>query len=504
MSSYKGKRAVAALGATALGLTMMLGNIAAANAAPSPGDYGNIDGDRQGSLTVHKYLHQTGDTIGDPSVAPTAGDFSDPVANVVFTAYPLLKDGVRVDLTDNVAWAGLDGLAAGAACTAPVGYTLGTGIALPETDADGVASVPLDLGAYQVCETDAPAQIVDRSLPFILTVPLPFENGWVYDVHAYPKNGEGEIIKTVEPQQDMGLGSVVKFPVTVPVPTMAQTWTGFAITDTLDSRLAVEGTGVASVTVDGAALDPSYYTVTTKGQQVIVKFTDAGVAWLNATPNHVGAQITATFQGTVTEIGNGTIRNTAQLWTNNPNLDTSTKPLPSNEVETHWGNLQVLKRAAGTTGNEGKLSGAEFQVYNAVAPYAADCSAAVRTGDPISLNGANTFTSNSDGVIDIAGLFVSDSENPAIDAGQRCYVLVETKAPVGYVLPANADTAVAVSIGATTTAAHTDIVNTQSTVPELPLTGAAGTLIMVGIAVAAIILAIVLMLVARRREANQQ
>lgn len=177
MSSLTGKRFVTAVGASALGLTMLLGNIAGASAAPS--DFGNIDFDRDGSLTVHKYLHQAGTTQGDPSAAPAAGDFTDPVAGVVFTAYPLLKDGVAVDLTNNAQWGALADLTPGAPCSAPAGYTLGTGIALPGTDAAGAATVALDLGAYQVCETDAPANIVDRALPFIVTVPLPYENGWV-------------------------------------------------------------------------------------------------------------------------------------------------------------------------------------------------------------------------------------------------------------------------------------------------------------------------------------
>lgn len=500
----RGKRLVSALGASAIGVTMLLANVSAASAAPN--DYGNIDFDREGSLTVHKYLHQSGDVQGDPSAAPAAGKFTDPVAGVVFTAYPLLKDGAAVDLSDNTQWAALAALTPGAGCTAPVGYTLGTGIALPGTDAAGAATAAVALGAYQVCETEAPAQIVDRALPFILTVPLPYENGWVYDVHAYPKNGEGEIIKTIDPQQDTGLGSVVKFPVTVPVPTMAQTWTGFGISDTLDARLAVEGNGVAAVTVDGVALDPTFYAVTTNGQEISMDFTAAGVAWLNEGPGaQVGKKIGVVFQGKVTSLGNGTIANTAVLWPNNPNHDASVRPpLPSNEVKTNWGSLEVLKRGAGTTGTEGLLQGAVFEVYNTVDPYAADCTSAVRTGSAITVNGATQFTSGANGVISVAGLFVSDTENPAISAPQRCYVLVEVAAPTGYVLPNDADTAVAVKIGQTTTSDNVEITNTQSEVPELPLTGAAGTIILAGIGLGAIVLAVALMLVARRREAAQQ
>lgn len=503
------QRLGAALGATAIGAVALIGATPAAFAAPA--DFGNINTDSDGSLTVHKFLHQAGDVEGDPSQAPADGDFTDPVAGVTFTAYPLLKDGAPVDLGVASSWTGLKDLTPGAGCTAPAGYTLGSAMVLPATNASGIASIPLDLGAYQVCETDAPADIVDRALPFILTIPLPHENGWVYDVHTYPKNGKGEIVKTIKEQQDTGLGSVVKFPVTAPIPIMADTWTGFAISDTLDTRLAIEGTGVASVTLDGVALDPSYYTVSTDGQKVIVKFTDAGVAWLNDDPKNsqAGKKIEVVFQGKVVTLGNGAIPNTADLWVNNPNLDPNggpgeKPPVPSNEVKTNWGNLAVQKRAAGTTGTEGLLNGAVFEVYNAVAPYAATCDDAVKTGSAISVNGATEFTSTGTGVISIPGLFVSDSENPTINAAQRCYVLVEVAAPAGYVLPADAATPVAVKIGQTTIADNVEIVNTQQEVPELPLTGAAGQIMLISIGSAAVLFAVVLIMVNRRREAAQQ
>lgn len=502
------QRLGAALGATAIGAVALIGATPAAFAAPSdPADFGNIDFDREGSLTVHKFLHQTGDVVGNPGEAPADDTFTDPVAGVTFTVYPLLKDGNPVDLSVADSWTGLNDLTPGAGCTAPAGYGLGTGITIGPTNASGVASIPLNIGAYQVCETDAPADIVDRALPFILTVPLPHENGWVYDVHTYPKNGKGEIVKTIEEQQETGLGSIVKFPVTAPIPTMGDTWTGFAITDTLDTRLTIEGTGVASVTLDGVALDSSYYTVSTDGQKVIVKFSDAGVAWLNADPKNsqAGKKIEVVFQGKVVTLGNGTIPNTADLWVNNPNLDPNTKPsVPSNEVKTHWGDLAVQKRAAGTTGTEGLLNGAVFEVFNAEAPYAATCADAVKTGSAITVNGATQFTSAGTGVISIPGLFVSDSENPVINAAQRCYVLVEVAAPAGYVLPADPATPVAVKIGQTTISDNVEIVNTQQEVPELPLTGAAGQIMLISIGSAAVLFAVVLIMVNRRRSAVQQ
>ena len=495
-----GRRLAAMLGATAVGMAAFMGASSTAFAAPA--EYGNIDFGETGSLTVHKYLHQVTPKEGDISQAPAAGDFADPVAGVVFTAYPLLKDGQEIDLSVAANWDQLAGLTPGDGCTAPTGLTLGSPIALPATDNQGAANVALPIGAYQVCETSAPANIIDSASPFIVTIPMPHESGWVYDVHAYPKNGEATIEKSIEEQQETGLGSVVKFPVTAPIPTTGEDWTGFAIRDTLDSRLTPVDAGDMAVKVDGAPLDASYYDLTVVGQQITMNFNAAGLAWLNEGPNaQAGKKIQVVFAGTVTTLGNGTITNQAELWPNNPDFDSSTNPpIPSNEVETNWGNLAVQKRAAGTTGNEGRLNGAVFEVYNAVDPYAADCSTAEATGDPVTVNGATEFTSAGTGIISIPGLFVSDSVNPVIDAQQRCYVLKETAAPTGYVLPADPFTAVTVKIGETTVSDNVEIVNTQQDVPELPLTGAAGQMLLLAGGAAALAVAVGLVMMNRRRQ----
>lgn len=498
-AGYVQRRATATLVAGVLGVVALLGSSSAAYAAPQ--DYGNIDQNRTGSITVHKYLHQNDAEAGDISAPPTADQFSDPVAGVGFTAYPILKSGSPLNLAEAANWTELKDLTPGASCTAPTGYTLGSAFALPVTSAAGAATISLPVGAYQICETSAPANIIDRATPFIVTIPMPHESGWVYDVHAYPKNGEGLIEKTIDEQQETGLGSVVRFPVTVPVPTSQQTWTGFAIRDTLDDRLEPVPAADIAVTVDGTALDPSYYATTVAGQQITVNFTAAGLAWLNQGPNaQAGKSVQVVFAGTVVALGNGTIENTAELWPNNPGFDPSLQPpIPSNEVETHWGSLQVQKRADGTTGNAGRLNGAVFEVYNAADPYATDCAGAVADGAAVTVNGETWFTSAGTGVISVPGLFVSDSENPTINAQQRCYVLKEVAAPAGYVLPAQPFTAVTVKIGQTTVADNVQITNTQSEVPELPLTGAAGQTLLIAGGLAAVAVAAGLTVWNRRR-----
>ncbi|WP_030148154.1 SpaH/EbpB family LPXTG-anchored major pilin [Mycetocola saprophilus] len=492
-------RGASFLGAVALTVASLAAGATGASAAPQ--DFGNIDGTRIGSLTVHKFLQQSAQVEGDISAAPAAGTFSDPVAGVQFTVYPVLSAGTPIDLTVSTNWAGIKDLTPGAACTAPAGTTLGTPIVMANTDATGAATTPLPVGVYQVCETQAPANIIDRAQPFILTVPMPHQGGWVYDVHAYPKNSSGAIEKTIAPQANLGLGSVVTYPVTVPISRVGTPWTGFAIRDTLDARLTPVNPAQVSVTVDGAPMETSHYTVVNEGQRVTFNMTAAGLAWLNEGPNaHVGQRVTVNFAGTVNQIGDGTIPNTATFIPNNPGFDPNgNPPLPSNEVRSYWGNLEILKRATGTTGSQGLLKGAVFEVYAATNPYAADCSASVATGAPISVAGATSHTTDDSGKVALAGLFVSDSQNPAIDATQRCYVLKETAAPAGYVLPANPFTPVAVLRG-DVTSDNVEITNQQETVPGLPLTGAAGQVLLGIAALGALGIAGGLVMMRRRRS----
>ncbi|MFY9678335.1 LPXTG cell wall anchor domain-containing protein, partial [Glutamicibacter protophormiae] len=90
---------------------------------------------------------------------------------------------------------------------------------------------------------------------------------------------------------------------------------------------------------------------------------------------------------------------------------------------------------------------------------------------------------------------------------QRCYVLKETKAPAGFVTPVGdkAFTPVAVKIGANETGIYdATIVNSQQDVPELPLTGANGQILMVIGGTAVLLVAGGMVIVSRRRAAREE
>jgi len=485
-------RVVAVAGIAAFGAIGPLG-AAAANAAS---DFGNVDPAKTGSITIHKH-EQLG--AGAPIVSPdgSASVTSPGVKDVEFTVYTV--NGI--DLSTAAGWDKLQTLkpAADGNCDVPAPYTK-TQVAKVTTDAAGAANVAnLPVAAYLVCETNAPNTVVKKAAPFIVSVPHPFESGWLYDVNVYPKNSLSAIEKKVETPTNFGIGTQLKFPVTTKVPVIApsENLTSFIVRDTLDSRLTP--VSVASVKVGGADVDPSYYSVTVVGQTAKVTFTAAGLDWLKS---QGGKSVETVFAGVVTSIGDGTITNKAVAFINDPD-ETDGKEIETNPVVTKWGDVRILKTDSATPAHS--LKGAEFEVYAAVTPYPAapgDCSTAVPTGSAVSSGGQTVFVSDGQGVVAVPGLFVSDTNTG--EQGFRCYVVKETKAPAGYVTPAAPAnlTGIAVTVGQTQ-GFDVTVKNQQTPPVTLPLTGSAGQTTLIVIGVALLGAATVLLLVRRKRADTQ-
>ena len=523
-ASTLGRRAAAAAGVLTLAFLGL-----APMAQAEDANYGNIKEDAKGSLIIHKHLNGDGNPIGaaDGTEAPNANK-GEPVQGVVFTAYPITD----INLTKSEDWTKISALSApgaipDSACanpTAPTlaGHTLGGGMPSSETDGQGSATITqMPVKAYLVCETKAPSDIVQKAKPFVVTIPHPntaaedADGKWLYDVNVYPKNEAIDLEKTIEEQKTngYGIGSLVKFPVSSELPTLdaKSYYKYYQLKDTLDSRLS-EVTAT-NVTVDGNALDPADYVVATNNQTVTVTFTASGLTKLKAAPNK---KVSVTFQGKVTSITDGNIKNTAQLISDTvyaeqpPTPETPpTDPIDpptSNEVISHWGDLTIKKvDAKDKDQNKAGLKGAEFQLFKAKNAYAGTCTKEPE-GNAISVDGKTTLTTDGDGAINIKGLFISDSidgvnRDNQVNATERCYVLVETKAPTGFVLPSGQDamTAVKVQAGAVTTD-NVTIENSKQAVPGLPLTGANGMLILTASGAALLMIAVGSVLVARYRE----
>ena len=525
-ASTLGRRAAAAAGV----LTLAFLGLAPSAVATETPNYGNIKTEATGSLAIHKHLNGGGKDIGNPTGTPQNADSKGaPVQGVVFTAYPItdinLKDPAGWDTISDLSKAGVPD----SACTNPAAPTLGahqfgTPKVSPATNSEGLATITeMPVQAYLVCETTTPGNIVQKAKPFVVTVPHPntaagADGQWIYDVHVYPKNEAISVEKSIQEQKlnGYGVGSLVKFPVSSTAPTLdaKSFYKYFQLKDTLDERLS-EVTAT-EVSLEGTTLQPTDYDVVTNQQTVTVTFTAEGLKKIKAAP---GKKVSAVFQGKVTEVRNGAITNRAQVISDtvyaeqpptpeeppaNPN-----DPPTSNEVTSRWGDLLIKKVDNHQQGQDkAGLQGAQFQLYKAKNAYAGTCTKD-KEGDPIAINGETTLTTDAQGAINVKGLFISDSIDGADrdnqkDAMERCYVLVETKAPAGYVLPAGdaAVTAVKVKVGEETTD-NVTVENTKQSVPGLPLTGANGMLILTASGASLLMIAVGSVLVARYRERKQ-
>ena len=519
-ASTLGRRAAAAAGVLTLAVLGLAPAVQAEEA-----NYGNIKEDAQGSLIIHKHLTGDGNPIGSVDGDSTGGAAGAAVKGVEFTAHALSD----INLKEASGWEAIGTLAKDgvpeSACDNPIapalnGHVIGQGYRSSETTDQGLATITgMPVQAYLVCETKTPSDIVQKAKPFVVTIPTPNtaagqEGNWVYDVNVYPKNEKISTAKTIEDQKANGyaVGSKVRFPVTSTLPKLdpSSYFTYFQLKDTLDARLT-EVTAT-DIKLDGTVMDAGDYVVAVDGQTVTVTFTKAGLGKLKAAP---GKPVQAIFEGKVTRADDGAINNTAQVISDTTYTNEQPEPRTppanpenpptTNQVTSNWGDLTITKVDGRDTGaSKAGLKGAEFQLYKAKDPYATTCDSTETEGAPIKVNNEDTLVTDGDGNIKISGLFVSDSiDDPSrdnkVNATQRCYVLVETKAPTGYVLPANASRAVTVQHGNVTTDDVT-IENTKQSVPGLPLTGANGMLILTASGAALLMIAVGSVLVARYRE----
>lgn len=520
-----GRRLACAVGASALILSGAgFAGPAVAQTEPTasvaPADYGNIDFAKQGHITINKHLHQNGSSaVGDPATGDYDGTPAEGLDGVTFEIYKI-KD---IDLSKQAGWEAVNKY------KIPADPANDSKLELVDTvtTANGGKATTKDLpvAAYVVVEADAPADVIDRSAPFVVTLPYPDTtandgrldertNTWLYDVNVFPKNGKTKLNKTVEMQNTYGLnvGSEVHFPVTAEIPQVAKdnVFKYFQVVDPMDSRFDQESLGVESVTLGGTALESGDYTVATNGSRVIVSLTSQGLGKLK---NAAGQELKVVFKGKLKSLDNGKkedfgrILNQAYVYSDTePNPGESTPPsTPPTEpvttppdtppvtttppggtplVKQFWGDLKIHKvdQGDGKTG----LQGAKFKIYPATNAYPENgtCGPEYDKDAPVQVNGTGTgndleVTSDKDGNVHFEGLFVSDDQNDPKSAKQRCYVLVETEAPTGFVTPKDeaAVFPVAVKIGQTAAEEYdAKVENVKRDTPELPLTGGKGVL----------------------------
>lgn len=484
------------------------------------GDSPLVNKNAKGALTIHKF----GNPINEGTPSGTLEDAEyvernggEALDGVGFTVYKINKtaDGATdIDVTTNeglVAASKLkaadfsqgaqlkDGLPAGAL----------TKVATGTTGANGTweVSKDLELGAYLVVET-TPKEGYDPAVPFIAFVPMTADNGgdnqgtsWNYDVHAFPKNyKDEEPTKTVKDKDQNAGDENLVYTVTGTARQLKPNTerTQFRITDQIDPKLKITGVTVKATEheiqlTEDDDVDGKFF----EGNNVDVSLNEEIAKSLNP-GDKVEVTITTTLKP---EFKNATdiAPNKARVFQNNPDGSENQTPKETPEVKTYWGGLQFKK----VDGDRKALEGAEFQIARQAAGQQCSEIDTTKKDSWTPVNGEQddqvktTFVSNQDGIVKITGLHVNDFEdNKEVAAGEQShYCLIETKAPKGKELlpealefklvatstdPERVYQLASVQVGAN----KGEVVNSDDTTPNLPMTGGMGVGILAAIGAA--------------------
>jgi fimbrial isopeptide formation D2 family protein/LPXTG-motif cell wall-anchored protein len=484
------RRVAAAVGALAVGVMGLAGAALTANAT----DTGNIivpDAGTNTTLKIHKYSGPQG-KAGDGTEQTIDPDTHEPLVGVTFKIQKVVsKNNQTINLDTPEGWDLIKGVQADDVTKDGTPYALADVPSLTDssvtTDSTGTASTPLPHGLYYVTETDPGSNpIVAGTAPFLVTMPLPKvaadggTNGtWIYDVHVYPKNQVMDAPeKTINSDADQSsskqlkIGDTVTYTITQTVPALNKEDTEYksaSIWDTLPDGLEFVS-GSSTVTKTGTAFADGDAATN-----------ESGVTW-TVQPDGLkklaeGDVITVTFKAKVTKLtSDGEIANPGSGQPGTPGYGsefngTHVPGVPT--PYTYWGKLQVTKIDEGGH----TLAGAEFSVYENACPADPQEQPA---GDPV-----ETGTSGTDGIVlwgpkpgkSPLGLFVANSNGTKKPDASKQYCVYETKAPAGFIK--GDSKTVTITPGTTTTANNTvSVTNVQQKHPNLPLTGAAGTVVM--------------------------
>lgn len=500
-----------------------------------------VDTSQSVSLTIHKY--QKDDSItwpaADGTEIGTIPTGATPLANVQFKLYktniPILSDtsDISVSAADVTANPGSYGVA------------LTTPTTTVTTDNAGTATANFDStgqGVYYVVEVENPA-VTTPATPFLVSLPMtdPLGTGWLYSVHAYPKNttaGEPTIDKAVQgldgwtDAAGVAVGDDVAWQITANVPADLYYLDSnsdpvyakeFTVTDNLNANLKFVGNPAAQGSItfsDGAgsaiALIPTTdYTAAltntgTDGQggTLTISLTDSGKQKVAAAvEGQTDPAVNIAFETTVLPgaLTVDYIENTASLTYETSTGITYTPTVPDGDIpEIHTGSGGITKFIAGTTTT---LAGAKFKIAASEADARAgnflkvvkDSAGNVTQVLPATASGEDyEVTSGADGIVKFVGLPYG-SDGVSWNTATRDYWIVETAAPTGYSLIADPfSITISKNSTADTAISGTKVYDTQKF--ALPLTGGTGAAPFIAFGVLLIAAAVILYVRSRKSQ----
>ena len=497
------KKLIATAGAMVMALTMMmpLGVSAASSDYPET--------DAKGSLTITKYESTTGAGAWDQNDTPvTEPAGNTPLAGVTFTikkvgtvsqeeytengtkkiglVYTITDEKVKTNILSEKTSVGTDKYTSTVLDQAlkevyrknpdvANGIVKDSPTATKTTGNDGKASfTELEQGLYLVAETQSPATVTKKSVPFFVSIPsivnaTEGNSQWEMDVKAYPKNSTektriDKIISDVTdaannsessdintPNKDKAeatIGDTITYQVPVTAVVPADGLTKLNLADTMDK-------GLTLIKSDGTAIEPALTTSETtitgvvevyegenttgttlsEGTDYTVKAkkndngsTSLTVVFLEAKLNGLNADADKTPEflfvykaklnanAVIGQTGN---KNSVKLiynYNNGPSADVESEPQETTVYT--WG-IDILKQGEDSQ----NLNGVEFELYSG---SVAENNKMKFTGSngvyTPNINGSTTLTTANGGKLQVRGL----------EAGT--YILKEIKTNKGYVL----------------------------------------------------------------------
>lgn len=493
-----------------------------------------------GSLTIHKYLMDDVTEAGNPNdgneitTLPTGAE---PLDGITFNLYKVTLPGVNA--AGDEAASPVDGAYTLDSMTAPSTLTDEDGnvfsvvaASTPSvTTAGGGIATASDLpqGLYLVVE-QANEAVTSSAAPFVVPVPMTNSagDGWITDVHVYPKNEDLSVDKTPN-KTSVELGETVTWTIVASIPSDIAEALAFRVTDTLDTALdyvpgtvQVEGLitkdGVGTPIVEAsnwaASLDS-----TPAPNTLAVTFKTKGVD----SPNGLAALsaykfVKITFDTTVNEEildrVNQTVENEANVEFTNQFDQDKERPTPKTEV--HSAIINIDKTDA-NTGE--KLAGAEFQIASSEANAKAGnyLKKIIDASDPSKVKivdvGEDGYdaatpwveTTTATGAASFAGLkdYIDGVDGAANE--YLSYWLVETKVPEGYNLmtaPVIVEFTADNSSKDTSYTVTLPVKNTKGF--TLPVTGGVGTILFTVGGIALIGVAVMLFVNSRKKKQDIQ
>ncbi|MCU9970193.1 SpaH/EbpB family LPXTG-anchored major pilin [Mobiluncus mulieris] len=361
-----GHQKIRSLRVLALGLSLALAMIGLFTWAPlghaAPSTDTVVNPNTKGSITVHVL---EGGTINDKPTGEVDGKTSS-ATQVNGASFKLTKQS-GIDVTT------IEGMQNAAKVTVDSfnpDSSFGTSGAMTGTTVNGEYKFSdLKPGVYLLEQTSAPKGY-QKAIKSVIVLPLTNTagNGFIYDIHVYPKNAKaGKITKENTTPEGTFLkeGSEMTFKITVPIPAKddKNPYTEFSVTDTPVSGLELTTNSITKIQLGTEDLTSStHFNVTKDNNNIKVSFTTDGLSKLNGISSETNLLVYV--KGTVKGVADaGAVKNKASYTYKRKDGSTGggeTGDDDSNPDSTlKFGFIKITNVEAGTSTN---LTGAKFKI----------------------------------------------------------------------------------------------------------------------------------------------